>query len=380
VSIRRTLAITRRILFGLLHELRTVVQVLLAPVVVMVVFGLAFSGEVRRVRVVAVNLDAAAALPMVGGPAISQGILDAIDRDRLDVVTAESEDLAVAEVEAGRASAVLLFPGTFSADVLARGNDPASSAQADLVLRLDRTVFTVPTAIAQAVQEAVTATLDSRGPRMPVHLDTGAPIYGAHARFVDFYLPGVMVFACFFLTTLLTILSIVGERRAGTLERLLTTPVTEGEIVAGYSIFFGLIGLVQSCLLFLTATSIFHINVVGNVFLAFLAVALLSLVSVSLGMLLSISARSELQALQMVPFIVLPTFLLSGIFWPAESIPTWLRPFTHLFPPSHAVEAVRSVVGRGWGLERVWPQLGALVGFALVFLVASAVLLRRGRS
>jgi ABC-2 type transport system permease protein len=138
--------------------------------------------------------------------------------------------------------------------------------------------------------------------------------------------------------------------------------------------------VVQSCLLFLTATSIFHINVVGDVFLAFLFVALLSVVSLSLGMLLSISARSELQALQMVPFIVLPTFLLSGIFWPAEAIPPWLRPFTYLFPPSHAVEAVRSIVGRGWGIAKVWPELGALVGFALVFLVASTVLLRRSRS
>lgn len=377
---RRTLAITKRILFGLLHEPRTLVLVFLAPVLVMVVFGLAFSGEVRHLRAVVVNLDRAASSPSGGGLAASRGILEAIDRNTLDIVEMGSEAEAVAEVEAGRASAVIVFPESFTADIAARAVDPASSVRANLVVRLDRTVFTVPNAISQAVQEAVIRILDARGPTMPVHLDTTTPIYGAHARFVDFFLPGVMGFTGFFLTTLLTILSFVGERRAGTLERLLTTPVREGEIVSGYAVLFGAIGVVQSCLLLATATSIFHINVVGSIVLAFVPMALLSVVSLSLGMLLSIWARTELQAVQMVPFIVLPTFLLSGVFWPLDAIPFWLRPVTYLFPPSHAVEALRSIVGRGWGVDKIWPELAALTGFALVFLVGSSVLLRRARS
>lgn len=380
MSFRRTLAITKRILFGLLHEPRTLVLVFLAPVLVMTVFGLAFSGEVRHLRAVAVNLDRAASMPSAGVPAASRAILDAIDRTVLDIVEMSSEAEAVAEVEGGRASAVIVFPESFTADIGLRAADPRSTVQADLVLRLDRTVFTVPNAVTQAVQEAVIRVLDARGPTMPVHLDTGTPIYGAHAQFVDFFLPGVMGFTGFFLTTLLTILSFVGERRAGTLERLLTTPIREGEIVAGYVLLFGAIGVVQSCLLLGTATVVFHINIVGSTVLAFVPMALLSVVSLSLGMLLSIWARTELQAVQMVPFIVLPTFLLSGVFWPLDAIPLWLRPVTYLFPPSHAVEALRSIVGRGWGLDKVWPELLALAGFAAVFLVGSSVLLRRTRS
>jgi ABC-2 type transport system permease protein len=377
---RRSLAVCKRILFGLLHEPRTLVLVFLAPVLVMVVFGLAFSGEVRHVRVMVVNHDRAVLSPSRGRPVMSKEILACIDREVLDIVEMAGEAEAVAEVEAGRASAVMIFPANFTAVVERRATVLTASDQAEVVLRLDRTVFTVPSTITQAVQDAVIQTLDAKGPTTSVHLDVGNPVYGAHAQFVDYYLPGVIGFTCFFLTMLLTILSIVGERRSGTLERLLTTPIRESEIVAGYALLYGGIGVVQSCLLLVTAASIFHVNVVGSILLAFVPIALLSLVSLSLGVFLSVWARTELQAVQMVSYIVLPTFLLSGVFWPIDAMPAWLRPVTYLFPPSHAVEALRFVVGRGWGFSRVWPQLAALAGFAVVFLAGSSVALRRARA
>lgn len=379
-SPRRAFAVAKRILFGLLHEPRTLVLVFLAPVLVMVVFGLAFSGQVRDVRVVVVNHDRAVLSPSRGRPAMSREILACIDAEVLEVVEMASEAEAVAEVEAGRASAVMIFPEDFTSVIERRATVLTFSGQADIVLRLDRTVFTVPSTISQAIQDAVIETLDAQGPPMPVHLDVANPVYGAHAQFVDYYLPGVMGFTGFFLTTLLTILSFVGERRSGTLERLLSTPIREGEIVAGYVLLYGGIGVVQSFLLLVTATSVFHVNVVGSMLLAFVPMALLSLVSLSLGMFLSIWARTELQAVQMVSYIVLPAFLLSGVFWPTEAMPSWLRVVSYVFPPSHAVEALRSVVGRGWGFSRVWPELAALAGFHVVFLIGSSVALRRGRA
>ena len=72
--------------------------------------------------------------------------------------------------------------------------------------------------------------------------------------------------------------------------------------------------------------------------------------------------------------------LFRSVFWPPDAMPLWLRPVTLFFPPTHAVTALRSVVGRGWGLDRIWPELLALAGFAVVFLVGSSVLLHRGRS
>jgi ABC-2 type transport system permease protein len=186
-----------------------------------------------------------------------------------------------------------------------------------------------------------------------------------------------MAFAVFLLTTLLTLLSFVGERTSGTLERLRASPIRESEIVVGYAIAFGVIGMLQASLLLVIATLVFDITIVGNPFLAYFIIALLAVVSVSLGILLSSAAKREAQAVQFIPLIILPTFLLAGIFWPVEAIPSWLRPLSYAIPPSYAVEGMRSVMLRGWGFSGIWIEVVALLGFALVFLFLSVKSLQR---
>ena len=105
--------------------------------------------------------------------------------------------------------------------------------------------------------------------------------------------------------------------------------------------------------------------------------ALLAIASMAFGILLSSAAKTETQATQMIPMIVLPVFLLSGIFWPIEAIPAWLRPAAYLLPPTHAVDALRSIMIRGWGLAEVWPQVVALFVFIAGFLMLAAFTLRR---
>jgi ABC-2 type transport system permease protein len=73
----------------------------------------------------------------------------------------------------------------------------------------------------------------------------------------------------------------------------------------------------------------------------------------------------------------MPGFLLSGVFWPLEAIPAWLRPASLLVPPSYAIEATRSVMLRGWGLDMIWHQLVALVVFAGVLLLLAVISLKR---
>jgi len=97
----------------------------------------------------------------------------------------------------------------------------------------------------------------------------------------------------------------------------------------------------------------------------------------SLGILLSSFARRESQAVQFIPFVVLPAFLLSGIFWPLEAVPSWLRPVSYLIPVSYVVKENRAVMLKGWGAGKVWPQFMALFAFMVVFLAITVVMLRR---
>jgi ABC-2 type transport system permease protein len=119
--------------------------------------------------------------------------------------------------------------------------------------------------------------------------------------------------------------------------------------------------------------------VVGNVIYAFIAVAILAITCQALGILLSSLAKRPEQAIQFLPFVILPAFLLSGVFWPLQAIPYWLRPFSYLVPPTYAVEACRAVMLKGWGFDRIWPDYLALLIFALLFMGLAVWTLKRGR-
>ena len=104
-------------------------------------------------------------------------------------------------------------------------------------------------------------------------------------------------------------------------------------------------------------TNVSNVRSVVNaalIWLAFLVVILVAIDAMSLGILLSAAARRELQAVQMIPLIIFPTFLLSGIFVPVDALPSWLSPLSWLIPPTYAVAALRDIMLRGWGIEHVW--------------------------
>jgi ABC-2 type transport system permease protein len=241
----------------------------------------------------------------------------------------------------------------------------------------DKSNVNVANPIIAAVNNAVAQTTHEEGHQPPVSVDSSNAIYGANAQFIDTFVPGIVSVAVWQITMLLTLIAFVGERTSGTLFRLLASPLKESELVAGYALAFGAIGAAQSAVLLAVGVLLFNITIVGNVFLAFGVIALLAIVAEGLGILLSSFARREAQAVQFLPFVVLPAFLLSGVFWPIQAIPKWLQPVSYLLPTTYAVEAVRSVTLRGWGLDKIYPDVVALLIFAGVFLVLATILLRR---
>jgi len=225
------------------------------------------------------------------------------------------------------------------------------------------------------VNDALLATTEQLGVQPPVIVQSEA-VYGQNAKFMDFFVPGIMAFAVYMITILLTLITFVGERTSGTLQRMLATTLNERDIVLGYAATFSIIGCGQALLLILIGILVFDITVVGNVLLAFFVIALLAVVSQALGILLSSTAKREAQAIQVLPFVILPAFLLAGIFWPIEAIPTWLRPLSYLVPPTYAVDASRSVMLKGWGIGKIWIDIVALLVMAAFFLTLAVLSLK----
>ena len=376
MNFRRTFAVTKRVFRDIKNDKRTIALMLLAPIFAMFVFGLAFSGDVEDVNVVVVNHDTGFQIPGGENLSLSQNIINNLDTKVLNIKYMSNDASAVGEVENGKAYAVIIFPENFTKTAYTGATNPSSNQSTQISIRADESVVNIKNAIFSTVGDAATKTMEDQGINPAVKLDSD-PVYGEGAEFIDFFVPGIMAFVVYLLTTLLTLLAFVGERTSGTLERILATPVKESEIVCGYALAFGIVGTIQAAFLLAVGVLVFKIDVVGNVLLAFLVVALLAVVSQALGILLSSLAKREGQAVQFIPFIILPVFLLSGVFWPIEAIPTWLRPLSYLVPPTYAVDACRAVILKGWGLDKIWIDVAVLVAFAALFLVMAALSLKR---
>lgn len=158
------------------------------------------------------------------------------------------------------------------------------------------TVSSIKTAIITTVSAALSDTLTENGVTPAIQLNSD-PIYGEEAESIDFFVAGILAFVVYLLTTIF--ITFVNERSGGTLERVLSSPVTEGELVMGYAITFGTFGVLQVALLLTIAILVFNIMVVGNVLLAFLAVAILTISCQALGILLSSLAKRAEQTIQL---------------------------------------------------------------------------------
>lgn len=357
----RTLAIAKKVLRSLRHDKRSMALMLLAPILAMSIFGFAFGSEISDTPVAVVNEDA--------GP-LAQRILDGIDKGALDLQTYDDIAAAQAALDGTDVRAVIHFPQNFSASVQQRN--------AEIDLRLDGSNSQIAVHVQRHLQAAVlAATQTAGGPPLSVQTTYA---FAEGAEYIDFFVPGIMAFAALVFTTLLTLLAFVQERTSGTMSRLLVTPVRGSEIVGGYALAFGLVASVQGVILLAVALWVFDAMLVGSLALAFVIVILIAIDAMSLGILLSAAARRESQAVQMIPLVVFPTFLLSGIFVPVEALPVWLAPFAWLIPPTYAVEAMRDVMLRGWGIVEVWPYVAALVGFGVLFLGVASIGLERQRA
>ncbi len=385
----RFLMVTKKIFWNFRHDKRSLALMLLAPILSMMVFGIAFSGDMEDVKVVIVNLDQGYRTPVFNQSVkISQSVISNMDRDVLDISYSSSIEDGLKGVEDGTYYSLIIFPENFTMNIMAYKSAMASgnvtaimgtTEHSTVSIRSDQAEVSVVSEVNRLVMQAIAETMEQGGFDVPIDVDASDPVYGEGATFIDMFIPGIMGFTIFLLTTTLSLITFVGERTQGTLYRLMATPITEGEIILGYALAFSILGMAQVALLIAIAVLVFDVMVVGNLLLTFLIGSMLGMVSVSLGILLSSLARRESQAIQFYPLIVMPTFLLAGIFWPLESIPAYLRPLSYGIPVTYAIKGLRSVMVRGWGVAEIWPQLLALTLFATAFLLGAVLTLKMER-
>lgn len=386
----RILAVARRIARGFRRDERTLGLIFVVPIVVTALLGWVIRDQKdATVGVVVVN--------EAGQP--GQRIVDALTSattgapDGIEVVSwSTSVDAARASLREGNGDIAIVLPASLLTDVAA-GRRPS------LTVITPGTEPAVDGAALGALQ-GVVATLAGElaaasGGASIIPVLTHETLYlSADADALDVLAPVFLAYFGYFFVFLLTGISFLRERVGGTLERLLSTPVSRAEIVLGYSLGFGFFATLQVIVLTLFVlgrvdvpaigplpafTIGLAIQSAGSPLIAFLITILLSLGAVNLGIFLSTFARSELQIIQFIPLVIIPQGLLGGIFWPIDRLPDVLQIVAHALPMAYAVDGLKAVMLRGADLADATVRLDVLVlaGIAALFVILAGATIKR---
>jgi len=176
---------------------------------------------------------------------------------------------------------------------------------------------------------------------------------------------------------LVTSVAMLRERTTGTLERLLTTPLGRGDLLLGYALAFGVVGVVQTAVASAVALGLLGLDVAGSPSLVVLLAVLDALLGMALGLLLSAFARSEFQAVQFMPAVVLPQFLLCGLLIDRDAMAGVLRWLSDVLPLTYAVQGMQRVAASSEVTSGLLTDLAVVVACVVIALVLGATTLQR---
>lgn len=188
----------------------------------------------------------------------------------------------------------------------------------------------------------------------------------------------MIVFIVFFFVFLISGIALLRERTTGTLKRLLATPVKRSEIIIGYLCGYGFFSLLQTIMIVLYSSYAFKIQILGSIWDVLLVNALIALVALCLGLLVSTYAATEFQMMQFIPIVIIPQILFSGII-PVTNMAKWLQVIGHFMPLYYGADAISSIIERGSGLTQIYPDLLIILAFIVVFFSLNIWAMKRYR-
>ncbi|HET7418953.1 MAG TPA: ABC transporter permease [Candidatus Dormibacteraeota bacterium] len=363
MSGHRIRAITKRLLEGFRRDRRTLALLFVAPIVILGLLGYLIRGSASVPNVGVANEDSG---PL--GATVADSLRQSDKIKASDIASADGD----ARLKDGSLVAYIVLPadfsrqaqsGTVAPEVHLEGSQPGQDAP-----------------VIQALQQALIKLASQVAGRGVSFQPKTVYLYGGKDYdTLDYFGAAFIGLVVFFLVFVITIVSFLNERTQGTLERLMASPLRRGEIVVGYMLGFTVLALVQSIEVLAFALAVLQIHNHGSVFLIFGMEALMAIAAVNLGIFLSMFARSEFQAVQFIPLVIVPQFLLSGILFPVSSEPQALQYVSNVLPLTYAVNGMRDIMVKGADLTSASLLLdgGVVLGFVILLIAAGTTTLRR---
>ncbi len=341
----------------ILRDRRTMLILFGMPLIMMLLFGFAISTDVKDVRLVAVTTPA---------DYLTQRMLARLDASEYFILTHTTHTTIEAEqlIRNGQADIAIVFSPRF-ADRLPKGQ-----GQVQLILDgADPNQASMQGAYATQILRAGMAEATSAA-----HVPQSTEIitrllYNPQMKSAYNFVPGIMGLLLLLICAMMTSVSIVREKERGTMEVLLVSPIRPLLILIAKAVPYFLLSII--ILLFILGISNFVLKVpVSGNLLAILTLCLLYIfLALCLGLLISVVAKTQLQALLISGMLMLmPNLLLSGMIYPIESMPLPLQWFSAIIPARWFIAAIRKLMVMGVGLQMVGRELLILTAMSLLIL------------
>ena len=365
MNFRRTKAIFRKEIIHVRRDLRSLILIILLPIILLLIYGNALTFDIKHVPLAVYNRDQGAESQdfiqdFSGSPYFNLRFLIS-DYDELDrLITDRTARLA------------LVLPQDFS-----RSIHKGYSAQVQAIVDgTEPNTANVILGYTQALtyyfnQRLMLSRLERLG-----RGDIAFPLqtefrfwFNEDLESVDFIVPGLIAVIMTMVGTLLTALTVVREVEMGSMESLLSTTLTRTELILGKLAPYFLICLLDLLIAMAMAAWIFHVPLRGNVWLFLVLSAIFLLAMLGQGLCISVWAKNQLEAFQMGMIITfLPAAFLSGFIFAIPLMPWPLQVISYLVPAKYLVTISKGIYLKGLGLDILWPQALVLVIFAFFFL------------
>lgn len=351
----------------LCRDPRLIIYIIMMPVVLFILFGLALKLEPDNVRMAYVDQDHSLFSNLIKTNIWNEGYFK--------LYKVKDKQTIIDEIRRGHAKAGLFISKDFSAKLI-------ENEQPTVQMYVDGTMPSLTTAMdnkkSAITDEKVTNDMyfldPDSGPVIvapqPFILDLDI-LFNPDKRETWFFLPGIIGVLIMQIALILTSTAVVRERENNTLEQIIASPITRTQFIIGKTVPYVIIAFVDFYLILVLGWSLFEIPIPSSQFLLLLLAVIYVTGLIAMGLAISTVSQTQQQAIFLSIFILIPSILLSGFIFPLEAMPSYIRPISYILPFTYFVEIIRGLLLKANSFIELWVDYIALAGFALLFIIVS---------
>ena len=334
----------------ILRDKRTMLILFVMPVVMMLLFGFAITTDVKNVRTVVVTSEMS--------PRTQQAV-ERLAQSEYFVITQTVNTPREAEqlIRSQKADMALVFVQNRGMQIMVDGSDPNMAQQ--------WTTYALQTI---AADRSAPATLHAAKNDSPITIHTSL-LYNPQMKSAYNFVPAIMGMLLMLICAMMTSISIVREKEKGTMEVLLVSPVRPLMVIIAKAVPYLVLAFGILITILLMARYVLDVPLQGSLSWILAVSTLYIMLALSLGLLISNVAQTQLVALLLSAMVLLmPVVMLSGMIFPVESMPAVLQWIAAVVPPRYYIEAMRKLMIMGVGIDEVMKEVSILALMTIVFL------------